>query len=131
MQATSNTIQIRDVKEEDLPLIYSTWLLGLYHGCEWMNRIKKESFFKNYKLFIERRLPLCTVKVAALADDPDVILGYVCYRDNVLDWIFVKKAWRKMGIAKMLLPQGVTLVTHLTKVGRSIKPKEWDFDPFV
>jgi hypothetical protein len=131
MQVTLNTIQIRDLREEDLPLIYSTWLLGLYHGCEWFGRIKKDSFFRNYKAFLEKRLLSCQVKVASLTEDPDVILGYVCYRENVLDWIFVKKAWRKMGIAKMLLPQGVTKVTHLTKVGRSIKPKEWDFDPFI
>lgn len=131
MQATLNTIQIRDAKKEDLPLIYSTWLLGLYHGCEWFSRIKKDSFFKNYKLVLDRLLPRCTVKVAVLADDEDVILGYICYRDNNLDWIFVKKAWRKMGIAKMLVPQEITNCTHLTKVGRSLKPKEWTFDPFV
>lgn len=131
MQATSNTIQIRDVREEDLPLIYSTWLLGLYHGCEWFGRIKKDSFFKNYKRALEGLLPRCQIKVAALADDPDVILGYVCFRGESLDWIFVKKAWRKMGIAKSLLPAGITNCTHLTKVGRSLKPKEWTFDPFV
>jgi hypothetical protein len=131
MQVTLNTIQIRDVREEDLPLIYSTWLLGLYHGCEWFGRIKKDSFFKNYKSALENRLPHCKIKVAALSEDPDVILGYVCYRENVLDWIFVKKAWRKMGIAKMLMPKNIKACTHLTKVGRSIKPKEWDFDPFI
>lgn len=131
MQVTLNTIQIRDVRKEDLPLIYSTWLLGLYHGCEWFSRIKKDSFFKNYKLALERLLPRCTIKVAVLSDDDDVILGYVVYRDSTLDWIFVKKAWRKMGIAKMLLPQGINNCTHLTKVGRSLKPKEWTFDPFV
>lgn len=131
MQVTSSTIQIRDAKPEDLPLIYSTWLLGLYHGCDWFSRIKKESFFRNYKVVIERLIPKCEVKVACLADDEDVILGYVCYRGENLDWIFVKKAWRKMGIARMLLPKGITNCTHLTKVGRSIKPKEWTFDPFV
>lgn len=131
MQVLSNTILIRDVREEDFPLIYSTWLLGLYHGCEWFGRIKKDSYFKNYKLALERLLPRCTIKMAVLADDPDVILGYVCYRGTTLDWIFVKKAWRKMGIAKMLLPSDITNCTHLTKVGRSLKPKEWTFDPFV
>jgi hypothetical protein len=131
MQVTSNMILVRDVREEDLPLIYSTWLLGLYHGCDWFGRIKKDSFFANYKVSLEKRLPHCTIKVASLKEDPDVILGYVCYRGNVLDWLFVKKAWRKMGIAKMLMPQNINVCTHLTKVGRSLKPKEWDFDPFV
>lgn len=131
MQATSSTIQIRDAVEEDLPLIYSTWLLGLYHGCDWFNRIEKKAFFDNYKKVVEQRVMHSQVKVAVLVEDPDVILGYVCYRNNVLDWIFVKKAWRKIGIAKMLVPQGITICTHLTKVGRSLKPKEWAFNPFV
>lgn len=131
MQVTSSTVQIRNFKQEDLPLIYSTWLLGLYHGCDWFGRIKKESFFRNYKVVLERLVPTCEIKVACLTDDEDVILGYVCYRGESLDWIFVKKAWRKMGIGKMLLPEGITNCTHLTKVGRSLKPREWTFDPFI
>lgn len=131
MQATLNTIQIRDASEEDLPLIYSTWLLGLYHGCDWFNRIDKKVFFDNYKKIVEQRVKHSNVKLAVLKEDNDVILGYVCYRGNVLDWVFVKKAWRKMGIAKMLVPADIAACTHLTKVGRSLKPKNWIFNPFV
>jgi hypothetical protein len=131
MQVTSDTIQIRNAVREDLPLIYSTWLLGLYHGCDWFNRIDKKAFFDNYKKLIEKRVVDSDIKVAVLSDDPDVILGYVCYRNNVLDWIFVKKAWRKMGIAKMIMPTNIDTVTHLTKVGRSLKPKNWVFNPFI
>jgi GNAT superfamily N-acetyltransferase len=105
--------------------------LGLYHGCDWFNRVDKDAFFKNYKKVIENRIPNCTIKIASLKEDPDVILGYVCYRGDTLDWVFVKKAWRKMGIAKMLMPNNIKVCTHLTKVGRSIKPKDWAFNPFI
>lgn len=131
MQATSSTIQIRAAVEEDLPFIYSTWLLGLYHGCDWFNRIDKKVFFDNYKKIVEQRVKHSNVQVAVLEEDPDVILGYVCHRGDVLDWIFVKKAWRKMGIAKMLIPKETTTCTHLTKVGKSLKPKNWIFNPFI
>lgn len=131
MQVTSNTIQIRNAVKEDLPLIYSTWMLGLYHGCDWFNKIEKKAFFDNYKKVVEKRVTDSDIKVAVLTEDPDVILGYVCYRGNVLDWIFVKKAWRKMGIAKMLTPKDIKICTHLTKVGRSLKPKDWIFNPFI
>jgi len=131
MQFTSSTIQIRDIEESDINFILSTWLLGLYHGCEWFSRIEKKVFFDNYKKIVTQRIMNGNVKVAVLAEDPDVILGYIVYRENVLDWIFVKKAFRKLGIAKILIPKSINTVTHLTKVGRSLKPKDWSFNPFI
>lgn len=112
MQVTLNTIQIRDVREEDLPLIYSTWLLGLYHGCEFMGRIRKCSFFLNYKMALERLIPKCTIKVAVLPEDEDVILGYVVYRDTTLDWIFVKKHGEKWELLNLFC-QLILQIVHI------------------
>lgn len=70
--------------------------------------------------------------MACLEDEPDVVLGYVVASPGVVHWIFVKKAWRELGIARKLFPQEITRVSHLTKVGE-ILMKKYDlyFDPFL
>jgi hypothetical protein len=49
-----------------------------------------------------------------------------------LHWIFVKKAWRNNGLAKSLIPNNITKVTHLTTVGKALLGKLPGaiFDPF-
>src|ERR1035437_9927640 len=106
-------IRVRDVLPGDYNFIMATFLRGLYYGNEFFNSIPKEVFMSEYHAILERRIkgPV-TIKVACLKDDDDVILGYSIYRDvsvlgdsvKVLDWIFVKSAWRNIGIGKNLVP---------------------------
>lgn len=124
-------ITIRPGVAEDGAFLFATWLRGLYHGNDWFGLIDKDAYFAYYHIVISKILDKSEVLVACLADEPDVVLGYAVYRDHVLHWVHVKKAWRKMGIAKMLVPKDVTTCTHLTKVGKSLKPKEWTFNPFI
>lgn len=125
-------ITLRMMRPEDKPFIYSTWLLGLYHGNSWFNSIEKKVFFDNYKHIVTKYLELGTVVLACLPDDEDVVLGYCCYHNNALDWIFVKKSWRKLGIGRQLYPNNVEICTHLTEIGKSLNSKtKLRFNPFV
>ena len=78
--------------------------------------------------------PNVYVNTACLKDDIEVILAYSVLEatgmDTTLHWVFTKASWRDLGIAKKLIPANVTTCSHLTKVGRSLKPKEWKFNPF-
>lgn len=122
---------IRDMEDEDKAFIYSTWLRGLYYGDSWFAECERTSFFANYHKVIEILLPRSIVKIACLSDNHDVVLGYVVFSGPTIHWIFVKKAFRKMGIARAMVPERtITTVTHLTKLGRIIKPSNWVFDPF-
>ncbi len=114
----------------DKNLIFSTWLLGLYHGNELFHEVPKDIYFAEYKKVVTHLLMKSQVTVACLKDDPDVVLGYVVTEGATLHWVFVKKAWRKLGIATTLVPINIKRVTHLTKLGKSLKPKEFIFDPF-
>lgn len=127
-------INIRPVVTDDVSFIYATWLRGLYHGNSWFREIDPGAYFKTYHSVLEfilfkRKDVKCSV--AVLKEDPNIILGYCVTEPTILHWIFVKKPWRKMGIAKALLPEDIKTVTHLTKVGKAIKPKEWGFNPFL
>jgi hypothetical protein len=91
----------------------------------------------SYHTILEKVLsnPAVSVTVACFEDDPEVILGYSVSRQGkegvVLDWIFVKSAWRRIGVGKSLTPANLKFVTHLTKVGKALKPTGVDFNPFA
>lgn len=89
---------------------------------------------RKYHALLERLLRTegLTVTVACLKDDTDVVLGYAVSTGGCLHYIFVKKAWRKIGLGKSLLPKDLKSVSHLTEVGRSLLRKHPSvyFDPF-
>lgn len=135
-RGTGELIRYRPLILSDKNFIYSTWLKGLYYGNNWFREIDKETYFKHYSQIIQHILmrPNVYVNTACLKDDIEVILAYSVLEatgmDTTLHWVFTKASWRDLGIAKKLIPANVTTCSHLTKVGRSLKPKEWKFNPF-
>lgn len=125
---------IRDKRTEDLAHILSTWLKGAYYGNNTFRKMRQDDFFEFYQPVIKEILfsPLTVTRVAALKEDPDIILSYVVYTPKVdgdiLHWVYTKNPWRKSGLAKALIPNTVKSVTHLTKLGQTLKPKEWKYD---
>ena len=125
-------IKFRQGREEDIPFIISTWLKGLYYGNPWFNEIKKDNFMRKYHKILTQLLAKEGIKanVAVMANDPDHLLGYAILEGNTLHWVFVKKAFRKVGIGRALVPQTIDTTTHLTITGRKLKPQHIEFDPF-
>ncbi len=128
---------IRDFKEGDKALVLATFLRGLYHGDSWFSFIPRKIFMDNYKHVADALLksPKVTIKVACLKEDPDVILGYSILSSDyqTIHWCYVKSAWRQQGIARSLVPQFPTTVTHLSALGKSLLSKFPDviFNPFI
>ena len=126
-------VELRSVRKQDIPFILATWLRGLRFGNNWYKLIHKHVYFTVYHAVIEQILekPQTTVTIACLKDDPDVILGFVVYENARLHWVYVKQAWRKIGIAKSLVPDTITVVSHLTEVGKALMlKKNLAFNPF-
>jgi len=134
MPAKNELIIIRPGQMEDANFIFTTWLKGLWFGNDWFGLIDSKVYFDTQHKIIESLLSQLTTKVsvACLKDDPKVILGYSVYSGHRLHWTHVKKAWRKIGLAKDLVPKEITTVTHVTEVGRSIMKKHSNiiFNPF-
>lgn len=128
-------ISIREYRADDKSFILATWLRGLRFGNEWFGLIGANTYYTIYHKILEAILsrPNSVIKVACLKDDESVILGYCIYAGTRLDWVFVKKAWRKIGIAKALVPTDIQEVSHLTKVGKSLllKYPKLSFNPFI
>jgi hypothetical protein len=128
-------VTIRDYKKEDQNFIYSTWLKGLYYGEFWFSLIPKDIFMSEYHKVIDKIFNTsgCSVKVACLVEDPEVILGYsVLSSSGALHWVFVKKIWRNIGVAKSLVPKNTKYATTTTLVGLKImKKKNIQLNPFL
>lgn len=134
IQVDPSLFAIRSGVLSDKNFIMASWLRGLRYGNRWFGLIVADKFFKAYQNVIEAILsnPNTRVNVVCLKEDPDVILGYCVYSDDTLHWVFIKKAWRKIGLANAIVPKNISTVTHLTSVGESIiKKKNWEFNPFL
>ncbi len=125
---------IRAAKPEDLNFVRASFRNGLYYGNSWFNLIPYPIFKRHYRPVIEAIIAKNDVWVACLKDDPDVILGYgIVSKDfTTIHWTHVKDKFRKMGIARALLPQYPVYITHLTAVGKLLMPKFENcvFNPF-
>lgn len=132
-----NLITIRDYVSSDENFVFSTALSGLYYGDSWFSKVKKIIFLSNYRQILKGIIakPTTQIRVACIKDDPNEIKGYAILVNNgqALMWVFVKKDWRKNGIAKALIPSTVTEVTNLTHLGAILIKKypNLSFNPFV
>lgn len=127
--------EIREGVMDDHAFIMATFLRGLYYGSTKYSLVPKSVFMENYKRIISRMFSKgYAVHVACLRDDPSVILGYSIITPDyqTLVWVFVKKEWRKQGIAWSLVPKHPESVSHLTSLGETLLPKLKDciFNPF-
>lgn len=121
----SELVDIRDGITADHSFIFASWLRGLRYGHPYFELINNDAYFKHHHAAIATILDdfEVTIKVACLKEDPDVILGYSVYRNDRLDWVFVKKRWRTIGLARDLVPPGISTVSHITSVGISLLRK--------
>ncbi len=129
-------IAIRSMRVEDLNFIYSTMLKGIYFGDPFFRKIPKDIFMENYHKVITRILqsPNNDVRVACLKDDIDTLLAYAILNKahTNVSFVYCKANWRKIGLAKDLVPATVRTASHTTKVGLDIMIKhDIVFNPFL
>lgn len=129
---------IRLTEPADKNFVMSAFLRSVYHDGSWFSKIPEKIFMSVYRLMGEKLYssPACLVAIACLPEDPDVILGFsiVSIDGTLLHWVYVKKKWRRYGIATKLIPPTITTVTHLNKLGEELIKKQnlnWIFNPFL
>ncbi len=119
-----------------LGLIYAKWLRSLRYGNDLFRLIDSEGYYRTYHRVIAGYLakPDTMVRLAVLAEDIDVVLGFSVSRNETLDYVYVNREFRRLGVGTQLVPRSTKVVTHLTKTALTIwgsKYKEWKFNPFV
>lgn len=97
-------IGIRPMEPADRDFIFATWLRCYQQESRYSRRISRDVFFREHHAILERLLGSSSVLIAHLADSPGVIIGYLVSQEpNVAHFAYVKKPFRKMGIARLLL----------------------------
>jgi GNAT superfamily N-acetyltransferase len=100
------SIRLRKAKAGDVGLITSSWLKSLrdsttYHGVD--NR----TYYDEHHKILAKLLARSAVIVAVLDNDPDHIVAWACYEvyanSVVLHFVYTKYAFRKMGVARMIV----------------------------
>lgn len=128
---------LREAEPQDIEYIVTSWTAA--NGT--VQRLADtELYVLRQKAAIRRRLAASTALVAHLEDTRDLILGWAVgsAQDLTLDYVFVKHAYRRTGIAKKLIgallpPKGPYRHTHLPAafVKLSPDPKNWVYDAYA
>ena len=68
------------------------------------------------------------VRIACSIDDSDQLLGFAVLLPDELVYVYVKQAFRKLGIARQLL-EGLTISSYTFLSAQARPPKGWRFTP--
>ena len=121
----SVVIVFRNMKDEDLAMIYSTWRNSSYYSAVSRPEMPTNEAFRIKTIEIKNIMTNCEAKVACLKDSPDTIIGYSIWDDKHLYWVYVKPEYRRQGIAKRLVPKDIeTIPEELTALGERIAEKK-------
>lgn len=121
----NDVLEIRPAREADTNFIYSSWLRSYKWGNSFLRGLPDYLYYPHMTQLIDYLIKVRNVKieVVCLREDSDIIVGYVVKEHRTVHFLFVKEAWRKLGIAKSLVPKDLALVTHFTNVGVKIFTK--------
>ncbi len=138
MTPSTTDAVIGPAQEDDLGLVYGTWLDSFYdaHGAGPLPRdVYRSAYTETIGRILEQ--PDTLVLVARSPRDAGTLYGFACVQGRTLHYVCVKAPYRKMGIADALLTAaGLSRLTRFTytfktSVARALEQK-WKgarFDP--
>lgn len=98
---------IRSIAKGDVEFITSTWLKNYRVNSKWGSGLRKNVFFHEHNHLVQRHLAGSKIMVACDPDELGHIFGYLIGKNeqdyDTLHYIYVKGAFRKMGVASDLL----------------------------
>jgi ribosomal protein S18 acetylase RimI-like enzyme len=103
-------ILLRDCKEADESFIYDSWLRNHRHSKS-NDHLDNDTYYTQQRALISQYIKEGSVVIACNEEDPSQIFGYIVFKKpNSLYYIFVKLAFRKMGVANLLMYSAFELV---------------------
>jgi hypothetical protein len=125
-------VVLRQATADDTSFIYSSWLKS-YRNTQ--KHVNSETYFKGQHDLITLLLNNSSVIVICPEDDPESIVGYMVYSDDVLHWIYVKSVFRNLGMAKTLMsvfPNGEPKqFSHFTPAVYFLLKESCTFNPYA
>jgi len=113
-----NNITVRNYKQTDHNYLLNSWLkCNRYEGDN--KQLNSETYYKTYEPLYKKLIKQSKILIACMAEDVDVILGYVVYLQledtTVLFHLQVKKEIQLKGIAKLLLSSAGSPLKFITE----------------
>ena len=124
-------IDLRPCSDIDTPFIFSSWLRS-YASSAYGG----DNYYKRHHQVIEQLMARPGVRMLAATpkEDPQTIIGWSAQEDSVLHYVYVKEAFRRMGVATLLVGEYDT-ITHLTPYGlkwmQASKQETSVYDPYL
>jgi hypothetical protein len=122
---------MRPASEGDAPFIVDSWMLSYRPSA--VARDAGGAYIRGQKAKIRRLLSRANILVACLPEDPETILGWSATEATVVHFVYVKREFRRLGIASSLLSPFLgeaTTYTHRTPCVSSFIPSHWNYDPY-
>lgn len=85
----------------DSSLIYSS----SYNQVKYSHfhpEVDSDDFFTQFQKYIAALLASAQIFIACSSDDPNTILGYSIINNSILEFVYVKIAFRRQGLATLL-----------------------------
>lgn len=99
-------VRLRKARAGDVGFITSSWLKSLRDSTTYWG-VENRDYYTHHHNVLARLLARCAVFVAVLDDDPDHIVGFICYEVYqgaiVIHYVYIKFGFRKLGIADMVV----------------------------
>lgn len=137
-------IMVREPTGVDVDFITSSWLKSFRESGFMVNTVPNRVYFNQHHKILEKIIPRSRILVACNSMDPDQIFGWICAeimdRHLVIHYIYVKDAFRQMGIASRLVRllydtqdvvKDLLLTTHQTWKSKVLIQgrREWSLKP--
>jgi GNAT superfamily N-acetyltransferase len=99
----SDGVNIRPGSLDDEVLVLDSWRRS-YSDARFARAPNLETFIRTQRMAIGQAYGTSLVLCLVPADDPGLVLGWVCYRPpHTVHWTYVKEAYRRRGFALQLL----------------------------
>lgn len=123
-------VKLRPMRDLDTPLIFSSWLRSYRPSAD--PKVDKDVYYREHHKVVERLLREAEVVVATAEGDDDTVVGWVCSSPGVLHYVYVKEAFRRMGLGTWLLAcQGpYSQYSHATRYGELLLKGEGTYNPY-
>jgi len=87
ISATEGVVSIREFQDSDRAYVIRTWVLCM----------QPEGVWSSTGSLVEHMLKSSKISVACLTQSPEVIVGFVVYREGSLMHLSVRRRWRGLG----------------------------------
>ena len=121
---------IRPGAVTDRSFIFDSWRHSFWDAPA-VRGMGRDQYFADMGRRVEALLDRTAVLVAHDPADPDIILAWACIEPPAVHYVFVRKDFRGLGLARALVSsiEGLTTFTHWSRGLRSA-PASLQYRPF-